>query len=77
MPDTIIQTTNRPHRCLYRHGGVEKAMPMQNSVRAFRVDPECVQLQLRMKSDYVIVALTPDETHRLIDALLDALPKGT
>ena len=77
MADTFIDTTNKIHRCLYRNGGVEKAMPRQNTVRVFRVDPECVQLQLRRKSDYVIVALTPDEVHTMIAALLDALPKGT
>jgi len=74
MADTVITTTNRPQRSIFSKGYV---VAHPNSIRAYRVDPECVQLQIRREKEYVNVALTPDEVHRLIAALLDALPEGT
>ncbi len=71
MADTIITTTNKPRRAMYSRLSEPSSI---NSVRAFRIDPETAHLQIRLEKDYVTVALTPNEAHRLIDALLDAIP---
>jgi len=72
---TILATRNKPRRNMYKHGGLEPTMTYQNSVMVYRQSPEDILLQIRLTKDYVGISLTFDEAFKLIDALLDALPK--
>lgn len=68
MTDVSITPRWAPRRSIVRDG-----MSSPYTIRAYRSDPEGIQLQVRLKGEYVTCSLTFDEAREVSDAILAAV----
>lgn len=68
MTDTSITPRFAPRRHIIRDG-----ISSPHSIRAYRSSPEDIQLQVRLKSEYVTCSLTFDEAREVSAAILAAV----
>lgn len=68
MADTSITPRWAPRRHIVRDG-----VSSPHTIRAYRSHPEGVELQVRLKGEYVTCSLTFDEAREISDAILAAV----